>query len=93
MQPANPGRLLAALADTVAGLKLPQGIEIALNAKLATAQKVLEDGNRKNDIAAANTLQAFIHCVRAQRGKKIAREDADALIAAAQEILDLLASR
>lgn len=90
VQPANPGQLLAALADAVAGLKLSQGIETALNAKLATARKVLEDGNRRNDVAAANTLKAFVHCVWAQRGKKIAQADADALIAAAQEILDLL---
>ena len=52
----------------------------------------LEDGNAKNDKAAVNSLEAFINAVEAQRGKKIPEADADDLIAAAQEIIDLLSA-
>ena len=40
--------------------------------------------------AAINSLEAFINEIEAQRGNKIPVDDADALIAAAQEIIDLL---
>ena len=39
---------------------------------------------------AVNQLNAFINQVEAQRGKKISEADADALIAAAQEIIALI---
>ncbi|MHC4423624.1 MAG: hypothetical protein ACYSWR_03000 [Planctomycetota bacterium] len=54
------------------------------------ALRALEDENENNDIAAINTLGAFINAVEAQRGKKIPEAEADALIAAAQEIIELL---
>ena len=66
---------------------LPQGIENSLVSKLEAAIKSLDRG-REN--AAENQLNAFINQVEAQRGKKISEEDADALIAAAQQIIDLL---
>ncbi len=40
--------------------------------------------------AAINSLEALINEVEAQRGKKISEKDADALIAAAQQIIDLI---
>ena len=48
------------------------------------------DLNENNDVAAVNSLEAFINAVQAQRGNKIPEADADALIAAAQQIIDLL---
>ena len=56
----------------------------------STPLRALEDENENNDIAAINTLGAFINAVEAQRGKKIPEAEADALIAAAQEIIELL---
>jgi hypothetical protein len=58
---------------------------------LQVAQEALNDGNENNDQAAVNALGAFISAVNAQRGKKISEEDADSLIDAAQQIIDLLA--
>ena len=42
--------------------------------------------------AAMNSLESFINAIEAQRGNKISDADADALIAAAQQIIDLLMS-
>jgi len=41
---------------------------------------------------AINTLEAFINAVEAQRGNKIQEADADTLIAAALEIINLLSA-
>jgi hypothetical protein len=71
-------------------LNLHKGITNSLEAKLNAALRALEDENENNDIAAINTLEAFINAVEAQRGKKIPEAEADALIAAAQEIIELL---
>jgi len=88
----SPADLVEDLAQAVADLDLDKGIENSLNAKLAAAYKKLTDDNDKNDLAAVNQLEAFINEVEAQRGKKIEEADADALIAQAQEIIDLLES-
>ena len=82
--------LLHSLAQKVIALNLQKGISNSLDAKLYAALQALDDLNENNDVAAINTLQAFINAVEAQRGKKISQEDADDLIAAAQEIIDLL---
>jgi hypothetical protein len=76
------------LIDQVADLNLQQGLDNSLDAKLEAAMNALEDINENNDVAAINSLEAFIKAVAAQRDKKIS--DADALIAAAQEIISLL---
>jgi len=86
----EPAELVAELLEEVGGLELPSGIENSLMAKLNAALRVLEDENENNDAAAVNTLEAFINAVEAQRGKKIPEAEADALIAAAQEIIELL---
>ena len=91
VQQQDPRQLVEDLIGAVASLGLPQGTADSLNAKLKTAQKALEKRNAKNDATAAGALKAFIHCVQAQRGKKMGRTDADALMAAAQQIIDLLA--
>jgi len=68
------------------------GIENGLDAKLDTTLQALDDINQNNDVAAINTLEAFINAVQAQSGNKIPTEDADALIAAAQVIIDMLSA-
>lgn len=81
------------LAGQVDEFDLPAGIENGLQAKLDTAFKKLDDANPNNDGAATNSLQAFINAVEAQSGKKIPEDDADALIAAAQAIIDILSDQ
>jgi len=88
----EPAELVAELLEGVGGLELPRGIANSLLAKLDTALQKLEDENENNDVAAINTLGAFINAVEAQRGKKIPEADADALIADAMEIIELLST-
>ncbi|MHC4123294.1 MAG: choice-of-anchor Q domain-containing protein [Planctomycetota bacterium] len=82
--------LLDILAEQVMVLELQPGVENSLLTKIDTALQKLEDKNQNNDIAAVNLLKAFINAVESQSGKKIPTEDADALITAAQQIIDLL---
>jgi len=89
---SEPAELIAQLLEEVEELELPSGISNGLEAKLEAALRALEDANEKNDVAAINSLQAFINAIEAQRGKKIPEADADALIAAALEIIDLLSA-
>ncbi len=88
-----PGQPLAGLIQQLRALDLEQGLSTALETKLNTAQRVFTDGTKRNDAAAVNALNAFVNSVKAQRGKKIAQADADALIAAAQQMIDSLISR
>ncbi|MHC4153877.1 MAG: fibronectin type III domain-containing protein [Planctomycetota bacterium] len=74
----------------VIGLNLQQGIENGLDGKLTAALGALDDINKNNDVGAINTLEAFINAVQAQSGSKISTEDANALIAAAEEIIAIL---
>jgi hypothetical protein len=85
----DPIELLDMLADDVIDLNLRRGIENSLLAKIDTAIAKLEDGNAKNDKAAVRILRAFINAVKAQKGKKISA-NADDLIEAAQQIIDML---
>lgn len=89
---SDPVELLDILAQDIIDLGLHQGIENSLLVKLDTALQKLEDDNQNNDVAAINSLQAFINAVEAQRGKKIPEEDADDLIAAALQIINLLST-
>jgi hypothetical protein len=75
------------LIDDVEKLNLHGGTEKSLTKKLENAIKSLEKGEIE---AAIGKLNAFINEVEAQRGKKIDEADADALIAAAQAIIDEL---
>ena len=86
----DPASLILALVDKVESINLQRGIDNSLDAKLDAALQALDDVNENNDVAAANALDAFINAVSAQAGQHIAQGDADALIAAAQEIIDLL---
>jgi hypothetical protein len=53
----------------------------------------MDDANEANDVSAINRMQAFINAVEAQRGNQISVDDADDLIAAAQEIITELSSQ
>jgi hypothetical protein len=88
----DPVELLLKLVQDVRNMNLEKGIENSLVAKLEAALQVLDDVNENNDVAAINSLEAFINLVEAQRGKQISDTDADALIVAAQQIIDLLES-
>ncbi len=87
---ADPVALLQELAQQVTVLNLQKGIDNSLDSKLDAALQALDDVNEHNDVAALNSLQAFINAVEAQRGNKISEADADVLIAAAQQIIDFL---
>lgn len=88
----DPLLLMDVLMQQVADLGLHGGIENSLIVKLNAAMRKLTDGNERNDIAAINSLMAFINEVEAQSGKKIPQLDADDLIAAALEIISLLST-
>jgi len=75
------------LIDKIVALELPAGIENSLVSKLKNAIDSIQKAQEK---AAVNKLEAFINEVEAQRGKKIPEADADALIALAQAIIDLI---
>jgi hypothetical protein len=90
LQPLTPAELLLDLTDYLDELSLHKGIVGSLQSKLEAALQLLEDDNENNDGAAINLLEAFINTVQAQYDKKIPAADADALIAAAQEIIELL---
>ena len=91
-EPVDPVELLMELTQKVIALNLQQGISNSLDAKLQAAMQALEDVNENNDVAAINTLEAFINAIEAQRGNKIPEADADDLIADVLEIIDLLSA-
>ena len=62
------------------GLNLANGIDNSLDAKLDAALLALDDINENNDVAACNSLEAFISAVEVQSGNKITVEDANDLI-------------
>jgi hypothetical protein len=83
-----PDQAIQNLFDDIQNIEdLPEGSEINLLSKLDSALECLDNGN---DNSAINILNAFINAVAAQSGKKLSVEQADELIAAAQEILDAI---
>ena len=78
------------LIDDVLLLNLQNGIANNLDGKLDAVVRVLEDVNENNNEAACGALGAFISAVCAQRRNHILVEDADTLVAAAQDIRELL---
>ena len=89
LQPSNPAQLVAKLIDTCKDMALATEIESPLLAKLKQAQKALEKPHQ-NESKATAALQSFCRSVEARRDKGISDEQADTLISAAQEILNLL---
>lgn len=90
VQILTPTEAINELVDLVETFNLQQGINNSLDAKLNNALSALADMNENNDQAAINSLQSFINAVEAQRGIQITNEQADALIAGAQEIINYL---
>ena len=86
----DPAQAIVALVSAVEHLNIQHGILNSLDAKLDAAVNALDDVNENNNVAAVNSLQAFINAVQTQDGSKIETEDAAALIADAQLIIDLL---
>ena len=86
----DPVTALHQLAETVALLNLQNGIENSLDSKLDATLNALDDLNMNNHAAACNSLAAFISAVEAQRDNKINSAEADALIAAAQQLMATL---
>jgi len=86
----TPEQAICDLIDLVQSMNLQQGIDNSLDAKLTAVLHALEalNADQRND--AINKLNAFINEVEAQRGKKLTNEQADYLIAATQEIIDLI---
>ncbi|OFW04364.1 MAG: hypothetical protein A3G20_02675 [Acidobacteria bacterium RIFCSPLOWO2_12_FULL_59_11] len=82
-----PPQAIQQLIENVISLNLQTGVENNLDAKLDAATQALNDANLNNNVAAINSLQAFINSVEAQRGVQISNADADALIAATQAII------
>jgi len=87
---ADPVVLLDYFYSVVTYFGLHGGVERGLLAKLDGAIDKLEDGNGGNDAVAINLLRAFINSVEGQRGKKILVGDADAMVLAVEEIIELL---
>jgi len=76
------------LTEIIEEMNLQNGIENSLDSKLDNAQDALEAANAGNRQDAVNKLEAFINSVEAQRGGKLTDEEADYLIAKAQDIID-----
>ena len=84
--------LMDALARDVNGMGLNRGIATALETMVAKAKQMIMDGNRFNDAAAMGLLHGFDTLVGAQRGILIPAEQADALLARARQIIELVES-
>ncbi len=90
--PPDPIDELNDLISVIVNLNLRRGISNSLDAKLDSAIRALDDQNAQNDIAAVNSLHAFINAVEAQRDRHISSEDADLLTQKANQIIELLLS-
>jgi len=86
----TPSIMIRNLINTTAEINAQSGILNSLDAKLESAVKAMDDANESNDASAVYRLQAFINAVEAQRGNQISEVEADSLVAAAQEIIDML---
>lgn len=88
--PPQPDELLEDLIEEVIDLNVHAGIGNALDSKLQNALAALDRAKAGDTASAIAILQSFINSVEAQRGKSLTDEQADALIAAAQAIIDSL---
>jgi hypothetical protein len=75
------------LIQLIESLGLPNGLENALISKIENAMNSIANGN---ETAAANKLNAFINQVNAKRGSPLTNDQADALIAIAQAMIDAI---
>ena len=92
----SASQLIKTLITDLELLNVQQGIQNSFDAKLQAAQRALGDLRENNAAAAIGAMEAFIQAVETQRwtedtpNNKIVAEEADALIAQAQLILELL---
>lgn len=75
------------LIGQVKDLKLSKNTGKSL---ISLLEQTVESLEQEDMDGAKDKLESFINQVEAQQGKKIASDDAERLIEAAQEILDLL---
>ena len=87
---SDPIELLEDLIPEVTALELPLWIERVLTRRLERASRVLSDLDERNDIFAIWRLRVFVGFVGILRGLLIPEEAADALIAAALDIIAIL---
>ncbi len=81
---------MESLAEELNAANIPANIKGELSASLNAA---IASFDRGNQTAGVNQLQAFQNKVLAQAGKKIDQATANALIAAAQRIIDATGSQ
>ena len=86
----DPLTLIEDLVASVMALNAKKGIINSFDAKLGAAAGALADANNNNDVAAINTLNAFINAVQAQVGNAITSSEAADLIAQALGIIGVL---
>ncbi len=84
---ASPMEVIQRLIEVIKTWNLPKGTENGLTSKLEDALNLLEMGNENRAI---RKLIVFINKVEALRGKKLADEQADYLVAGAQRIIQLI---
>ncbi|CAG1022447.1 Lipase 1 [Methylococcales bacterium] len=82
--------LLQDLRKQVVDMDLQKGIERALLVKLTIAKRYHEDGRKNNDNAIPIVLHGFINEIKALRGRKIPRAEANALIERTQQIKQII---
>jgi hypothetical protein len=83
----SPQAAIVNLIAQVEALGLPTGIENGMVKELTGAINKLDDANPDNDDAAIGKLLSFIDKVEDQRGVRLTDEQADALIADANDII------
>jgi hypothetical protein len=86
----DPTTLIDKLIAIVQGHNLQKGLENSLVTKLQNARKSLSGGNASQRQDALNKLEAFNNECEAQRNKGLSPEQADTLIARANEIIAIL---
>jgi N-acetylneuraminic acid mutarotase len=77
---------LVTLVNSILSVNAQHGIENSLDAKLQAALAAIDSLKGGNIASAVNQLNAFINAVQAQSGKAIPVDQANQLIAAAQQV-------
>jgi hypothetical protein len=78
--PHTATTLAEQLSDDVAALPLSTGLSTSLLSVLNHAIGLIDDSNPDNDDVAVNNIEAFMHIVNAQYGKKISPAEGDYLL-------------
>lgn len=86
----NPQAMIGDLRELVRSMDLRSGISKSLDQKLKNAIAVLDRGRKGSARAAIGILNGFIGSVEAQRSKAISDAEADQLVQATIEIVEVL---